>query len=29
MLLWNDDAIASLRLSTKYQVLIANYGANS
>jgi hypothetical protein len=29
MLLWNDDTIASLRLSTKYQVPIADYGANS
>jgi hypothetical protein len=29
MLRWNDDTNASLRLSTKYQVPIANYGAYS
>jgi hypothetical protein len=29
MLLWNDDTIARLKLTTKYQVLIANYGPNS
>jgi hypothetical protein len=29
MLFWNFDAVVSLRLSTKYQVLIADYGSNS